>query len=130
WLQFSSEYAPGGLIDGMSDDEKAQAFMNATNDRNEGALGSWCVFARSSPSSSMQRHNALAMFSRNHTQQFVDAFFSPEDHIWVMHAARKLDAAGFEKARRKEQAEFEIRMVEMKRQKIASRKEAAEKKQE
>ncbi|KAF9025937.1 hypothetical protein BDZ89DRAFT_1179477 [Hymenopellis radicata] len=84
WLRFSSEYAPGGLIDSMSDAERSRAFMNATNDRNEGALGSWCVFARNSPSSSLQRHNALAMFSRNYTQQFVNAFFGPEDPPYAL----------------------------------------------
>ncbi|KAF8995156.1 hypothetical protein BDZ89DRAFT_1029665 [Hymenopellis radicata] len=126
WLRFSSEYAPGGLIDGLTDEEKARAFMNATNDRNEGALGSWCVYTRNNPSSTMTTHNALAMFSRNHTQQFVNAFFGADDHVWAMRKAREIDAAGWEKARRREQAEFELRMVEMKRVKIAKRKEQAD----
>ncbi|KAF9025936.1 hypothetical protein BDZ89DRAFT_1179475 [Hymenopellis radicata] len=52
-----------------------------------------------------------------------------EDHLWTMRAARKLDASGFEKKRRREQANFEMRMVEMKRIKVAKRKEAADSKQ-
>jgi hypothetical protein len=123
WIRFSSEYAPGGLIDGLTDGERKRAFLNPTNDRNEGALGSFCVDMRVNPTQSMNTHNASAMYTRNETREFVDAFFIQEDHQWLLRAARKRDASGMEKARRKEQAEFEQKLVEMKREKKAAKLE-------
>ena len=38
--RFTSEYAPGGLIDEATEEEKNHAWMPLTNDVNEGALGS------------------------------------------------------------------------------------------
>ena len=43
WKQFSSEYAPGGLIDEATEEEKDHAWMPPTNDVNKGALGSFRV---------------------------------------------------------------------------------------
>ncbi|KAI4517349.1 hypothetical protein K525DRAFT_211091 [Schizophyllum commune Loenen D] len=121
WLRFSSEYAPGGIIDGLSADERSHVFLNATNDRNEGALGSWCVWSRTHPTSSMHAHNSLAMFMRNRTQQFIDDFCNDDDDVWAMREARRYDESGVERKRRAEQAEFELRTVEMKRQRQVER---------
>ena len=41
WEQFTSEFAPGGLIDKATVEEKELAWMPTTNDENEGALGSF-----------------------------------------------------------------------------------------
>ncbi|KAF8958266.1 hypothetical protein BDZ97DRAFT_1706198, partial [Flammula alnicola] len=41
WERFSSEFAPGGVIDEASAEEKHLAWMPATNDVNEGALGAY-----------------------------------------------------------------------------------------
>ena len=49
WKRFTSEFAPGGLIDEATAEEKALAWMPATNDVNEGALGSFCVLMRCQP---------------------------------------------------------------------------------
>ena len=38
WKRFTSEFAPGGLIDEATLEEKSLAWMPATNDENEGAL--------------------------------------------------------------------------------------------
>ncbi|KAI4293595.1 hypothetical protein K525DRAFT_275059 [Schizophyllum commune Loenen D] len=121
WLRFSSEYAPGGVIDGMTADERLHVFLNATNDRNEGALGAWCVWARKFSTSTMDKHNAIAMYTTNDTQQFSDQHFQDADHVYVMRKAREHDASGVERRRRKEQAEFECEMVEMKRRRIMAR---------
>jgi hypothetical protein len=43
WKCFISEFAPGGLIDEATADEKDFAWMPPTNDVNEGALGAFCV---------------------------------------------------------------------------------------
>ncbi|KAJ7588757.1 hypothetical protein C8J56DRAFT_889521 [Mycena floridula] len=41
FIRFASEYAPGGLIDGATDEEKDLAWTAATNDVNEGLLGTY-----------------------------------------------------------------------------------------
>ena len=49
WQRFTSEYAPGGLIDEASEEEKNRARMPASNDDNEGALGSFRVMMHRQP---------------------------------------------------------------------------------
>src|SRR5436190_62596 len=44
WKRFTSEFAPGGLIDEATTEEKELAWMPPTNDVNEGALGAFRVF--------------------------------------------------------------------------------------
>jgi hypothetical protein len=41
WKRFTSEFAPGGLIDEATVEEKDLAWLPTTNDVNEGALGSF-----------------------------------------------------------------------------------------
>ena len=41
WKRFTSEFAPGGLIDDATAEERDRAWMPPTNDANEGALGSY-----------------------------------------------------------------------------------------
>ncbi|KAF8804582.1 hypothetical protein BYT27DRAFT_7213745 [Phlegmacium glaucopus] len=68
WEHFTSEFAPGGLIDEATTEEKELAWMPATNDVNEGALGSFRHLMRYQPQLTLLNHNALAMFFRNNTQ--------------------------------------------------------------
>ncbi len=42
WTHFTSEFALGGLIDTATAEEQDLAWIPATNDENEGALGSFC----------------------------------------------------------------------------------------
>ncbi|KAJ7772022.1 hypothetical protein DFH07DRAFT_768130 [Mycena maculata] len=104
WIRFSLEFAPGGLIDGLNDTEKGRIWLPATNDRNEGALGS---------------------FIRNETQIFMDTWFTPDDHQYVMKAARELDA-GLERERKRLQMEYNQHILAEKAQKVtdAAAKEA------
>ena len=41
WERFTSEFAPGGLIDEATAEEKELAWLPASNDENEGSLGSF-----------------------------------------------------------------------------------------
>ena len=50
WPWFFEEFKPGGAIALLSAEERQRAFMNATNDHNEGALGAYRVGARQAPS--------------------------------------------------------------------------------
>ncbi|KAJ6470311.1 hypothetical protein DFH09DRAFT_954862, partial [Mycena vulgaris] len=119
WIRFSSEFAPSGLIDGLNDAEKGRIWLPATNDRNEGALGSFIVYMRGNPTAALATHNGLAMFKRNQTQGFMDMWFSPEDHQYTMRAARNLDASGMERKRKQLQMEYNQRVLAERAQKVA-----------
>jgi len=58
WDRFTSEFVPGGIIDEATDLEKDLAWMPATNDLNEGALGSYRVFMCYKPRTTLHKFNA------------------------------------------------------------------------
>ena len=45
WKRFTTEFTPGGVIDEATDLQKELAWIPATNDVNEGILGSYRQFA-------------------------------------------------------------------------------------
>ena len=83
WKRFTSEFAPGGLIDEATQEEKDQAWMPPTNDVNEGALGAFRVLMRRQPQLSSMQYNALAMYRQNDTHAFMEKKFHPEDYKFV-----------------------------------------------
>ncbi|KAF7301139.1 hypothetical protein MIND_00678300 [Mycena indigotica] len=126
WTRFSAEFAPGGPIDDLSEEEKRLAWMATTNDVNEGLLGSYRVTIRGKPTLSLHQFNAMAMFSRNDTISFMNALFEAEDHVFIMREARRIDASGLEKSRKQAQRELRRAMVELNRAKEAARTKKAE----
>lgn len=90
WTRFTSEFAPGGLIDAATTEERDLAWMPATNDENEGALGSFRKLIRQQPQLTMQAYNGLTMFFRNNTQLFMEAkFTTDEDYEFLRKLARE-----------------------------------------
>ena len=79
--------------------------MPATNDENEGALGSFRVLMRRQPQLTLLNHNALAMYFRNNTQAFMAAKFKEEEDFHYLHRLAR-EANGEERKRRKELIEF------------------------
>ena len=73
WECFISEFAPGGLVDKATTEH---AWMPATNDINEGALGSFRVLMHWQPQLTLLSQNALAMFFRNDTAAFMKKKFT------------------------------------------------------
>jgi hypothetical protein len=120
WKRFTSEFTPGGIIDEATLEEKELAWMPPTNDLNEGLLGSYRQFMRFKPLASLLQFNANAMYQRNDTQAWVDRNFLEEDHRDLMRMQREQEASGEEKKKQQELIEFET-------QRVARRKEAAEK---
>ncbi|KAF7303520.1 hypothetical protein MIND_00581200 [Mycena indigotica] len=116
WIRFSSEFAPGGIIDGLSEDEKARIWLPATNDHNEGALGSYVVWARNNATGALHTFNGLAMAQRNNVDAFAQNFLTKEDHHYILAAARQLDQDGLERRRRAMQKEYNAAMVVEKQQ--------------
>ena len=79
--------------------------MPATNDENEGALGSFRRLMRNQPQLTLLNHNALAMFFQNNTQAFMAAKFTePADYQHLCQLAR--DVSVDEGQRCKELVEF------------------------
>ena len=105
WARFISEFAPGGLIDEATIEEKDLAWMPATNDVNEGALGQFRVMIRRQPQLTLLGHNAIAMYFRNDTEAFMkEKFTEKEDHQFLHKLAR--ESTGEEKKRKKEIVDF------------------------
>ena len=100
--------------------------MPATNDENEGALGSFRRLMRNQPQLTLLNHNALAMFFRNNTQAFMAAKFTePADYQFLRQLAR--DASGDERQRCKELVEFRDKQQQ---EKTARKEKRAQKSKE
>ena len=94
WSCFISEFAPGGLIDAATTEERDLAWMPATNDENEGALGSFRKLIRQQPQLTMQAYNGLTMFFRNNTQLFMEAKFTTEEDYKFLHKLARETGSG------------------------------------
>ncbi|KAI0313246.1 hypothetical protein OF83DRAFT_1065825 [Amylostereum chailletii] len=128
WERFTMEFAPGGLIDLASATEKERAWMPTTNDANEGALGSYRLYARTKPTTTIHHYNAYAMYHRNETQSFMEAMFTDNDYAFIRARARRIDSSKLEAERRRKQAKFDKRMADMRQKKAEDRdKRKAEK---
>lgn len=99
WKRFTSEFAPGGLIDEAIAEERNLAWMPPTNDVNEGALGSFRGLMHWQPQITLLHYNALTMAGRNNTEAFADKFFSTADHKYCHKLAR--DSSGEDAKERK-----------------------------
>ncbi|KAJ2916131.1 hypothetical protein MD484_g4288, partial [Candolleomyces efflorescens] len=130
WVRFSSEFAPGGTIDTMTIEERDLAWVPATNDTNEGALGAYRVHMRNRPNTTLHNYNAQAVCQKNGTLDFMDTMFTEEDRAYVRKVARKWDSSGLERKRKEAQAAFEKKLAEMKREKAAEGERKARERRE
>ncbi|KAJ3831591.1 hypothetical protein F5878DRAFT_549340 [Lentinula raphanica] len=130
WERFSSEFAPGGLIDEATPAEKLLAWRPATNDINEGILGYYRVTMRGKPSLTLHQFNAMAMYERNDTLSFMNALFEEEDYQFIRKVAREIDSSGLEAKRREAQVQFRRQLVEINLKKEEARKQKAREQQE
>ncbi|KAF8064382.1 hypothetical protein FPV67DRAFT_1699320 [Lyophyllum atratum] len=85
------------------------------NDVNEGALGGYRVTIRGKPSLTLHQYNALAMFKHNETQAYMDVTYHEEDHQFIRREARRMDASGLEKKRRKELVDFRVEVAHIRK---------------
>lgn len=106
WKRFAAEFAPGGVIAQLSDAEKQRAWRPATNDVNEGQLGSARVTLRQNPNMSLHQLNAQAMYKTNGTSRYMN-LLSNDDRRYVRKAARELGEQGRERERRRRIAQAE-----------------------
>jgi hypothetical protein len=93
WKRFTSEFAPGGLIDEATQEERDLAWMPSTNDINEGALGSFRVLMRRQPQLTLLQYNAQTMFFWNNTGAFMNEMFSDTTHQYIRAVSRERDTS-------------------------------------
>ncbi|KAF8066031.1 hypothetical protein FPV67DRAFT_1417864 [Lyophyllum atratum] len=113
WRRFTAEYAPGGIIDGTSQAERQAAYMKATNDENEGALGSYRVTQRRNPSMTIQTYNARKRFKLNKTGEYMKTMPATGRRA-IRSMARRADSNRNERKRREVQAKYDQKVVEVK----------------
>ncbi|KAF8059514.1 hypothetical protein FPV67DRAFT_1426248 [Lyophyllum atratum] len=100
WNRFTSEFEENGVISRLSASQKARIHIPATNDHNEGALGSLRVAMRAAPNLSLRKFNSKTMYKTNRTHAFISRRCRTADQKYLREAARKRDAAGIERKKR------------------------------
>jgi hypothetical protein len=125
WKRFTSEFAPGGLIDEVFQEECDLAWMLPTNDINEGALGSFRVMMCWQPQLTLLEYNAQAMFFHNNTEAFMKKFFvEPEDYKFLHSMAWQATAE--DKKRRHEIVQHAEAKILQKKARREQRKQKAD----
>ena len=94
------------MIDEATDLQKELAWMPATNDVNEGILGSYCQFARFHPRAILHMFNAQATYQRNNTEAFIIKYFDEDDYKFLMKMCCELDASGVEEKRKEKTIKY------------------------
>lgn len=94
WIQFTPEFAVGGTFESLSNEARKLLHIPATNDVNEGALGSYRVHMRYHPSSTAHTFSNQTRVERNNTENFILATAQDEDYSFVMREVRKEGASG------------------------------------
>jgi hypothetical protein len=127
WERFSSEFEEEGVISQLSQAEKDRVFIQATNDHNEGALGSLRQTWRRAPSMTIAQHNARTMYKQNNTRSFMQSnILSAADKKYIRSEARHVDSSGQEKQMRQVQAKHDQHVAEEHRKVDAAKKEKAD----
>ncbi|OCB86613.1 hypothetical protein A7U60_g6291 [Sanghuangporus baumii] len=118
WKRFSSEFEDGGTIAALTEAEKDLAWMPSTNDVNEGALGSYRLFARKTPHGSLSLFNSLFRYRRNNTEEFISTYLSDDGlQAFLRKEARAEDQMGTDRKRSREIAEQHEEEARTKKQK-------------
>ena len=71
WEHLISEFTEGGVISELRPEEKNRIFINATNDHNEGALGTTRLTLRKAGNTSVTTISAKMMYARNDPETFI-----------------------------------------------------------
>ncbi|KAF7343808.1 hypothetical protein MSAN_01963900 [Mycena sanguinolenta] len=95
WCQFTSEFVHGGPIDTLPESLQHLVAVSATNDPNEGILGTMRIAAHFHPNISTSNFSARKRVHHNDTENFIRKIMTElEDHTYVMRRVRKEDASG------------------------------------
>ena len=127
WRHFTEEFEPGGSFDSLTPEQRSRIFIPATNDANEGGLGSWRVWLRYHPNSTAASFSNKARLERNNTERFIEKHCNDDDQRHVMRVVRTEGASG-------ENARFKKHLLEAQRKRVRDTRkkleDAARKKRE
>jgi hypothetical protein len=129
WKHFTTEFRPGGVIDEATDLQKELAWIPATNDVNEGILGSYRQFARFHPRATLHMFNGQATYQRNNTKAFIIKYFDEDDYKFLMKMCCELDASGVEEKRKEKTIKYNVEKTNQRKEKkkVDTKKQADEK---
>ncbi|KAJ7429992.1 hypothetical protein FB451DRAFT_1158984 [Mycena latifolia] len=111
WSRFDTEWAEDGPASKLSPANIERAWLEATNDGNEGELGGYRQAARISPNMSLSYWSALRMYKANKTAEYVKGLSSHDRQV-IRAQVREEDGSGQNR--------------EMKRKQILHMKEVAD----
>jgi hypothetical protein len=126
WVTFAEELAKDGVIAKLSPAQRRRAFMDPTNDVNEGALGMLRVAMRRCPNMSLFGHNARFMMRQNNTVVYLRSL-TPIQRTQSRKKTREWARGNLEKSRRLRLADLRFKTAERNAQKVEEQaREAAE----
>ncbi|KAE9385516.1 hypothetical protein BT96DRAFT_840599 [Gymnopus androsaceus JB14] len=126
WLRFSSEFEEEGAISLLTPEQIERAFMEKTNDLNEGEFGTYRQTSRDNPTMTVAQYNARQMFKFNQTSSYLRSL-SPQMRQWLRKITREQDASGASRKEKIQMAEFRQKIADerLEKQRIRKAKEAA-----
>jgi hypothetical protein len=104
WIRFTSEFEAEGTIASSSSTEYRQAYMQPTNDANEGGLGKKRVSTQHALNMTLELRNARAMYCKNDTAAFIRKTLNFTDCKYLQRKAQEIDGSGQAKKRWEAQA--------------------------
>ncbi|CUA67556.1 Eukaryotic translation initiation factor 3 subunit A [Rhizoctonia solani] len=102
WERFTSEFKTDGVVNQASETQRQSAWIPATNDLSEGALGQCRQMLRRAPTMSDNQRNARAMWPHNNTHNWAKQNLTKEDEAYIRSEARNIDESGDNKKLRAE----------------------------
>ena len=110
---FTEEFRPDSEIPKTTADEKVLAFCSPMNDHNEGACAMWKHWSRWAPTMMTHQKNAHLQAQLNGSSFLEFSHdLDEDDHTFVCHRARELDAAKLPLKERQAQATTDCKAVE------------------
>ncbi|KIJ47937.1 hypothetical protein M422DRAFT_248519 [Sphaerobolus stellatus SS14] len=100
WSRFIADYEVGGTINGLSAEQWKMANMEATNDANEGVLGTYHQAITHFGNMSESTFNSKTSYLRNDTGGYMKTL-DGENRTFLRNKARKVDASGIQAKKRK-----------------------------
>jgi hypothetical protein len=104
WQTFTQEFDEDAQLSQLSIAQRRLAFLNTTNDCNEGALGMLRIALRRAPNISLFSYNAITMIRQNKVAEFF-ARLDPVRLAYIRAEARRRANGSVEKLRRIKLAE-------------------------
>ncbi|CUA69936.1 hypothetical protein RSOLAG22IIIB_08779 [Rhizoctonia solani] len=102
WERFTSEFETDGLVAQATEKQRESAWIPATNDISEGALGQCRQMLRHAPTMTDNQRNARTMWSHNNTYDWAKETLTNKDEAYIRKEARQIDGSGENKKLRME----------------------------